>query len=57
MSERRDELARIKQELEEYVKIFCPCSEGGEFTDFSGEKCNDAFIMLQQALNSLGAES
>ncbi len=57
MSEQRDQLARIKEDLEGYVKAFCPCSEDGKFTDFSGEKCNDAFLMLQEALNSLNVDS
>ena len=57
MSERRDQLARITEDLEKYVKAFCPCSDSGKFNDFSGEKCNDAFLMLQEALNELGANS
>ena len=57
MSERRDQLARITEELEEHIKVSCPCSEDGKFTDFSGEKCNDAFLMLQEAMNALDAES
>ncbi len=57
MSERRDQLARISGDLEEYVKAFCPCSEDGKFNDFSGEKCNDAFLMLQEAMNALDANS
>ncbi len=57
MSERRNRLARITEDLEEYVKAFCPCSADGKFTDFSGEKCNDAFLMLQEALNGLDSDS
>ncbi len=57
MSKRRDQLARIKDDLEDYVKAFCPCSEDGIFTDFAGEKCNDASLMLQEAVNSLDAET
>ena len=57
MSERRNQLARIKEDLEGYVKAFCPCSADGKFTDFSGEKCNDAFLMLQEALNGLNVDS
>ncbi len=53
MSEQRNQLARITEDLEEYVKTFCPCSEDGKFNDFSGEKCNDAFLMLQEEMNAL----
>lgn len=56
MSERRDQLSRITKDLDDYVKAFCPCAEDGKFTDFSGEKCNDAFLMLQEALNNLEAK-
>ena len=57
MSERRDHLVRITEDLEEYVKMFCPCAEDGSFNDFSGEKCNDALLMLQEAMNNLDANS
>ena len=57
MSKRRDQLARITDDLEEYVKAFCPCSGDGKFNDFSGEKCNDAFLMLQEAMNALDTDS
>ncbi len=57
MSERRDHLARITEDLEAYVKTFCPCTEDGKFNDFAAEKCNDAFLMLQEAMNDLYAES
>lgn len=53
MSERREHLVRITQDLEEYVSNYCPRSSGGEFSDFSGEACNDALLMLQDALNKL----
>ncbi len=52
-----DHLTRIKEDLEEYVKVFCPCSEDGKFNDFSGEKCNDAFLLLQEAVNALKTDS
>ena len=57
MSKQRDQLARITDDLEAYVKAFCPCSNDGKFNDFSGEKCNDAFLMLQEAMNALDADS
>ncbi len=57
MSDRTDQLARIKDDLEEYVKTHCPCSADGKFTDFSGEKCNDAFLLIQDAMNALTSES
>lgn len=53
MSERREHLVRITKDLEEYVQTFCPSSADGTFNDFSGEKCNDALLMLQGALNDL----
>ena len=55
MSERLTQLSRIKDDLESYMEQFCPCSSGGEYTDASGEKCNDAFLMLQEALRDLKA--
>ena len=57
MSDRRDHLARVTEDLENYVKTFCPCTEDGKYNDFSGEKCNDAFLMLQEAMNAIDAES
>ncbi len=56
MSERQDQLTSITKDLEDYVKAFCPCSDDGIYNDFSGEKCNDAFLMLQQALGSLDSD-
>lgn len=57
MSERRDHLARISDDLEEYVKTFCPSGDDGKPNDFSGEKCNDAFLMLQEAMSALDASA
>ena len=57
MSDRRDHLARVTEDLENYVKTFCPCTEDGKYNDFSGEKCNDAFLMLHEAMNAIDAES
>ena len=54
MNERRAQLAQIADDLETFVREFCPCSDDGKATDFAGEKCNDAFLMLQEALDSLG---
>ncbi len=52
MTERRDQLVRIAEDLEKYIQAFCPCPPGKP-TDFVGEKCNDAFLMLQEALSNL----
>ncbi len=56
MSERLDQLNRIIDDLEEYLKAHCPCSEDGKFNDFSGQQCNDACLMLLEAKNALATE-
>ena len=56
MTERRDQLVRIAEDLEKYIQAFCPCPPGKP-TDFVGEKCNDAFLMLQEALGNLAEDS
>jgi len=56
MTERRDQLVRIAEDLEKYVQAFCPCPSD-KATDFTGEKCNDAFLMLQEALSNLTEDS
>ncbi len=56
MSERLDQLNRIIDDLEEYLKACCPCSEDGKFNDFSGQQCNDACLMLLEAKNALATE-
>ncbi len=56
MTERRAQLARIAEDLEKYIQEFCPCPPARP-TDFVGEKCNDAFLMLQEALNDLKKDS
>ena len=56
MTERRDQLVRIAEDLEKYIQEFCPCPPGKP-TDFVGEKCNDAFLMLQEALSNLTEDS
>ena len=57
MSERLDQLNRIIDDLEEYLKVGCPCSVDGKFNDFSGQQCHDAFLMLLEAKNALATES
>ena len=56
MTERRDQLVRIAEDLEKYVQAFCPCPSD-KATDFAGEKCNDAFLMLQEALSHLAEDA
>ena len=56
MTERRDQLVRIAEDLEKYIQVFCPCPPGKP-TDFVGEKCNDAFLMLHEALSNLAEDS
>lgn len=56
MTERRDQLVRIAEDLEKYIQAFCPCPPDRP-TDFVGEKCNDAFLMLQEALSNLTEDS
>ncbi len=56
MTERRDQLVRIAEDLEKYIQAFCPCPHDKP-TDFAGEKCNDAFLMLQEALSNLTEDS
>jgi len=57
MAEREKHLKQIAKDLEGYLQDFCPCAEDGRYTDPSGEKCNDAFLMLQEALNDLNTGS
>ncbi len=56
MSERLDQLNRIIDDLEEYLKACCPCSEDGKFTDLCGQQCNDAFLMLLEAKKALATD-
>ncbi len=56
MTERRDQLVRIAEDLEKYIQAFCPCPPGKP-TDFVGEKCNDAFLMLNEALSNLAEDA
>ena len=46
------ELQRITGDLERYVETYCTRA-AGEASDFADEKCNDAFLMLREALDSL----
>lgn len=46
------ELQRITGDLERYVETHC-ARAAGEASDFADEKCNDAFLMLREALDSL----
>ena len=53
MSERLEHLSRIKDDLETYVTEYCPSSDDGKYNDFSGEKCGDALMLLQEAIDHL----
>ncbi len=46
------ELQRITGDLERYVETHC-ARAAGEASDFAAEKCNDAFLMLREALDDL----
>ncbi len=46
------ELQRITGDLERYVETHC-AGAAGEASDFADEKCNDAFLMLREALDDL----
>ncbi len=49
---KKKELRRITKDLEQYVANYCNLSKG-EPIDFADEKCNDAALMLQEALDKL----
>ncbi len=49
---KKAELQRITGDLERYVETHC-ARAAGEASDFADEKCNDAFLMLQEALADL----
>ena len=53
MTEREIHLATIVMDLTGHVTTHCPCGEDGKPSDFSGEMCNEAFLMLQDAMRSL----
>jgi len=46
------ELQRITGDLERFVEAYCARASGAA-SDFADEKCNDAFLMLREALDSL----
>ncbi len=49
---KKAELQRITGDLERYVETHC-ARAADEASDFADEKCNDAFLMLREALDSL----
>ena len=49
---KKAELRRITADLEQYVAAYCG-SAGGKASDFADGKCNDAALMLREALNGL----
>ncbi len=49
---KKAELQRITGYLERFVETHC-ARVAGEASDFADEKCNDAFLMLREALGSL----
>ncbi len=55
MPHRRPELKKIIKELEHFIKITCEYDPQHP-RDFVNEKCNDAFLMLQEADNELEAK-
>jgi hypothetical protein len=55
MSTRKEQLSQIIDDLEEYVATFCPCGDDGKSTDLSGDKCNEAFLMLREAMSALSS--
>jgi hypothetical protein len=46
------ELQRITGDLERFVETYCARAPGAA-SDFADEKCNDAFLMLREALDNL----
>ncbi len=46
-------LRQITADLEHYVANHC-ATAGGKASDFADEKCNDAALMLREALDGLG---
>ncbi|MHA1153594.1 MAG: hypothetical protein ACTSQ7_13195 [Alphaproteobacteria bacterium] len=52
---KKAELRRITADLEQYVATYC-ATTGGKASDFADEKCNDAALMLREALGGLGQE-
>jgi hypothetical protein len=52
---KKAELRRITADLEDYVANYC-ARPGAEASDFADEKCNDAALMLREALDNLERE-
>lgn len=52
---KKAELRRIAADLERYVANYCPAT-GGKASDFADEKCNDAALMLREALDGLSRD-
>lgn len=50
--DKKAELDRIVKDLEGYVATFCPLTREHPH-DFVDEKCNDAYLMLQEAAQNL----
>ena len=57
MPHRKPELQRIIKDLERFVKTTCALDpeHPDHPHDFVGEKCNDAYLMLQEANDELEA--
>ncbi len=52
---KKTELDRITADLEQFVATYC-ATAGGKASDFADEKCNDAALMLREALDGLNRE-
>ncbi len=52
---KKTELRRITADLEQFVTTYCAAT-GGKASDFADEKCNDAALMLREALDRLKGE-
>ena len=52
---KKTELHRITADLERFVATYCGAT-GGKASDFADEKCNDAALMLREALDGLSRE-
>ncbi len=55
---KKTELRRITADLEQYVANYCATGPGGgpgsgKSSSFADEKCNDAALMLREALDGL----
>ncbi len=49
---KKAELQRITGDLERYIETHCARAAGAA-SDFADEKCNDAFLMLREALDGI----